>query len=107
MFFFTTCYTGDRGAEEDADDRTLCLRLPHPHAILHLHRFVTRFHMSAPVRLYATRSSVNPAVTVYNALAEDLAVEASGSTPAPLRSKWIKAENYDEMSPASSSAEDP
>ena len=63
--------------------------------------------MSAPVRLYATRSSVNPAVTVYNALAEDLAAEASGSTPTPRRSKRIKAENYDEMSPASSSAEDP
>ena len=60
--------------------------------------------MSAPVRVYATRSSANPAVLLYNALAEDLAVEASGSTPAPRRSKRIKTGD-DEASLKSSSTE--
>ena len=61
--------------------------------------------MSAPGRIYATRSGANPAVTLYNALAEDLAVGASGSTPAPRRSKRVKAED-DEGSPRSPFAED-
>ena len=60
--------------------------------------------MSAPVRVYATRSSANPAVLLYNALAEDLAVESSGSTPAPRRSKRIKTED-DEVSLKNSSTE--
>ena len=62
--------------------------------------------MSTPVKLYATRSSVNPAVALYNALAEDLAAEASESAPAPRRSKRIKAEDDGEMSPINSSTED-
>jgi len=67
---------------------------------------VTWFHMSAPVRLYATRSKANSAVTLYNALAEDLAAEANGSTPAPRRRKRIKSEDGDEVSPTNSSVED-
>jgi len=62
--------------------------------------------MSAPVRLYATRSRANPTVTLYNTLAEDLAAEASGSTPAPRRQKRIKPEDDDELSPTNSSVED-
>jgi len=62
--------------------------------------------MSVPARLYTTRSSVNPAVTLYAALAGDLAAEASGSTPAPRRSKRIKVEEEDEVSPTNSSVED-
>jgi len=62
--------------------------------------------MSAPARLYTTRSSVNSAVTLYAALAEDLAAEASGSTPAPRRSKRIKVEEEDEVYPKTSSVED-
>ena len=62
--------------------------------------------MSAPVRLYATRSSANPAVMLYNALAEGLAPEASGSIPAPRRSKRIKAEDEDEVHLMNSSADD-
>ena len=95
-----------RRAEEEVADRSLRLRLLRPHTILHPHRLVTRLYMSVPVRLYATRSSANSAVTLYNALAEDLAAEASGSTPAPRRSKRIKAEDDDKLYPANSSAED-
>ena len=62
--------------------------------------------MSTPVKLYATRSSVKSAVTLYNALTEDLAAEASESTPAPRRSKRIKAEDDEGMLPMSSSTED-
>ncbi|KAF9651900.1 DNA glycosylase [Thelephora ganbajun] len=62
--------------------------------------------MSAPAELYATRSSANPAVTLYNTLAKDLASEASGSTPAPRRSKRIKPEDDDGVSHANSSAGD-
>jgi len=62
--------------------------------------------MSASAKLYATTSSVSPAVTLYNALAEDLAAEASESTPAPRRSKRIKAEDDGEVPPTNASAED-
>jgi endonuclease-3 len=48
---------------------------------------------------------MDPAVTLYDALAEDLAAEASGSTPAPRRSKRIKVE-AGETSPMNSSTED-
>ena len=74
-------------------------------AILHFRRLVTGLRMSAPVRLYATRSSTNRTVTLYNSLAEDLAAETSGSTPAPRRSDRIKAEENEE-SPTTSSVED-
>jgi endonuclease-3 len=49
--------------------------------------------MSAPVRLYATRSSKNPAVTLYNSVAKDVAAEPSGSTPRPQRSKRTQPED--------------
>ncbi|KAF9788117.1 DNA glycosylase [Thelephora terrestris] len=49
--------------------------------------------MSAPVRLYATRSSNNPAVTLYNSVAKDVAAEPSGSTPRPQRSKRTQPED--------------
>ena len=75
--------------------------------ILCFHRLVTGFRMAAPSRLYATRSSANPAVALYTALTEDLAAEASGSgTPAIRRSKRIKAEDDGEVSPTSSSVGD-
>ena len=80
---------GDREAEED--DRT-----PANTPFLTFICSLTGFRMSAALRLYATRSSANPAVTLYNALTEDLAAEASGSTPIPRHSKRIKAE--DDMS---------
>ena len=66
----------------------------------------TGFPMSAPVRLYATRSRANTTVTFYNELAEDLATEASGSTRVPRRQKRIKPEDDDELSPTNSSVED-
>jgi len=69
-----------------------------PH-FLRFHRLVTRFRMSAPMRLRATRSSANPVVTLYGVLAEDLAAEAGGSTPAPRLPKRIKADDDDEVSP--------
>jgi len=75
-----------------------------PH-ILRFHRLVARFRMSAPMRLYATRSSANPVVTLYGALAEDLAAEASGSTQAPRLPKRIKADD-DTVSPTDSSVGD-
>jgi len=86
------------GARERSD--------PLAHTIPYFHRLITRFRMSAPARLYATRSSANSAVTLYNAFAEDLAAEASGSTPAPRRSKRIKAEDENEVPPVGSFAED-
>ena len=61
--------------------------------------------MSTPVKLYATRSNANPAVALYNALAEDLAAEAIESAPAPRRSKRIKVEDDGEVSPTEPSAE--
>ena len=74
-------------AASRADDRTDCLSSVRHQStvriILHLRPLVMRLRMSTPVKLYATRSSVNPAVALYNALAEDLAAEASESTPAP------------------------
>lgn len=79
----------------------LCFRLPqcpHTQTAFHLHRFVPRFCMPAPVRLYATRSSANPAVTLYNAFAEELSAETSASTlRVPRRSKRIKPEGDDEV----------
>lgn len=54
--------------------------------------------MPAPARLYATRSSANPAVTLYSASAEELAAETNASTSAPRRSKRIKPEDDDEVS---------
>ena len=62
--------------------------------------------MSTPVKVYATRSGVNPAVTLYNTLAEDLAAEASTSASAPRRSKRIKVEDEGGTSPTESPAED-
>jgi endonuclease-3 len=61
--------------------------------------------MSGPARAYATRSSANPAVTLFHILAEDSAAETSGSTPAPRRSKRIKTESSDEAPLTNSSAE--
>ena len=75
----------------------LCFRLPRPDTLFYLPRFVPRFRMSAPVRLYATRSSANPAVTLYNALAEELVAETNASTPVPRRSKRIKPGDEEEV----------
>lgn len=77
----------------------LRFRLPCPHTAFHLRRFVPRFRMPSPVRLYATRSRTNPAVNLYNALTEDLAAETDASTPVPRRSKRIKLEDDDEVYP--------
>ena len=63
--------------------------------------------MSASIKPYATRSSTNTAVMPYNALAEVPAAGVSGSTPAPRRSKRIKAEDDGEVLPMSSFAEGP
>jgi endonuclease III len=63
--------------------------------------------MPAIGRLYATRSSANSAVTLYNALAEELAAETSASTvPVPRRSKRIKPEDDDGVYPTNSSVGD-
>ena len=75
------------------------------HTIPRLYLPATGFRMSAPVRIYATRSRANPAVTLYNALAEDLAAEASGSTTTR-RSKRVKSEDEDGLSPTNSAVED-
>ena len=83
----------------------LCSRHPTLIAFL-LRSLVTRLHMSAPVKLHATRSSVNPAVTLYNALADDLAAEASAPAPAPRRSKRIKVKDSGEAALVNFSADD-
>jgi len=77
MFFFVIGRTEDRGAEEDADvdsdhDLTLCNSSPGPYIVLHFHRLVARFRMSAPVRVYVDVSSANSVVMLYTALTEDL-----------------------------------
>ena len=99
MFFALGRTRDDRGAEEMIGHCAFASLLP-----LTIFHLIAGFRMSAPVRLYATRSSVTPALTLYTALAEDLAAEASGSTPAPRRSKRIKAEDNGEVSPTNSFA---
>lgn len=83
----------------------LCSRHP-TLTVFCLRPLVSRLDMSAPAKLYATRSSVNPAVTLYNAPAGDLAAEASGSIPAPRRSKRIKVEDGGEATLVNIPAED-
>ena len=61
--------------------------------------------MSVPAKLYATRSSADPAVTLYNISSEDPIAGTSGSTPGPRRSKRIKREDDDELHPANSFVE--
>lgn len=83
----------------------LCSRHP-AFIVFRLRPLVTRLQMSAPVKLHATRSSANSAVTLYDALAADLAADAGGSAPAPRRSKRIKAEAGGEATLVDFSAED-
>ena len=82
----------------------LCLRsAAFPHIIFRHRWFVTGFRMSVPARLYTTGSGNNPAVTLYNTLAEDLAAETDEHTPRPRRSKRTKPENDDGAFPTTSS----
>lgn len=78
----------------------LCFR---PHPIFDLHWFVTRFRMPAPMKLYATRSSKNAAVTLYNVSAEELATGTNASTPVPRRLKRVKPEDDEEVRPTNPS----
>ena len=59
--------------------------------------------MSAPIRLHATRSSANPAVTLYTVLTEDPPGGTSGSTSTPQRPKRANPGDCDERYPTNSS----